>query len=43
MLRRASDEKRQWNYLNPHGLDFYYECGGDGEFGPIASYRIRRT
>lgn len=30
-----------WNYLNQHGLDFDYECGGDGEYGPISSYRIR--
>lgn len=32
-----------WKFLDRHGLDFDYECGGDGEFGPIASYRVRRA
>ena len=27
-------------FLYKHGLDFQYECDGDGENGPIASYRI---
>lgn len=29
-----------WKWLNDSELDFDYECGGDGDEGPIASYRI---
>ena len=29
-----------WKFLNKFGLDFEYECSGDGENGPISSYRI---
>jgi len=30
-----------WHFLNNHGLDFDYECSGDGDEGPISSYRVR--
>jgi hypothetical protein len=29
-----------WKWLNEKELDFQYECSGDGDEGPIASYRI---
>ena len=30
-----------FNWLDNHALDMDYECNGDGDEGPISSYRVR--